>query len=143
MLIRLLMLGKTRRPEIRALLDDYSARIRRFADLEMQELRPDSPAALRRIELAPGATVVLLDAAGKSYSSEQFARWMGACRDRGAREIAFLCGAAGGFPDALSRRATMKMSLSPLTFSHELARAMLAEQIYRALALLAGHPYPK
>ena len=146
MLIRLLLLGKTRRPEIRVLLDDYAARIRRFADLEIQELREDSPAVRRggrRIELAGAATVVLLDAAGKEYSSEQFARWLGACRDRGAREIAFLCGAAGGFPDALARRATTKMSLSPLTFSHELARVMLAEQIYRAFAILAGHPYPK
>jgi 23S rRNA (pseudouridine1915-N3)-methyltransferase len=143
MLIRLLMLGKTRRPEIRALLDDYAARIRRFAELEMQELREDSPAALRRIEIASGATVVLLDAAGKHHDSEQFARWLGACRDRGAREIAFLCGAAEGFPESVAKRATTKMSLSPLTFSHELARVMLAEQLYRAFATLAGHPYPK
>ena len=143
MLIRLLMLGKTRRPEVRALLDDYAARIRRFADLEMNELRDDSAAALRRIEVAPGATVVLLDAAGKEYSSEQFARWLGDCRDRGARELVFLCGAASGFPEALAKRATTKMSLSPLTFSHELARVMLTEQLYRAFATLAGHPYPK
>ena len=143
MLIRMLMLGKTRRPEIRALLDDYAARIRRFAELEMAELREDSPAALRRIEIAPGATVVLLDASGKDYSSEQFAHWLGACRDRGVREIAFLCGAAQGFPESVAKRATTKMSLSPLTFSHELARVMLAEQLYRAFATLAGHPYPK
>ena len=143
MLIRVLMLRKTRRPEIRALLDDYASRIRRFADLEMTELREDSAAALRRIEVSPGATVVLLDAAGKQHTSEQFAKWLGACRDRGAREIVFLCGAASGFPESVSRRATAKMSLSPLTFSHELARVMLAEQIYRAFATLAGHPYPK
>ena len=143
MLIRVLMLGKTRRPEIRALLDDYAARIRRFAELEMTELREDSPAALRRIDIAPGATVVLLDAGGQEYTSEQFARWLGACRDRGVRQIAFLCGAASGFPEAVARRATTKLSLSPLTFSHELARVMLAEQLYRAFATLAGHPYPK
>jgi 23S rRNA (pseudouridine1915-N3)-methyltransferase len=146
MRIRLLMLGKTRRPEIRALLDDYSTRIRRFAELDMQELRQDSPAVRhggRRVELAPGATVVLLDAEGREFDSAQFARWLADCRDRGARDLVFLCGAAEGFPDALARRATMKMSLSPLTFSHELARVMLAEQIYRAFAQLAGHPYPK
>jgi 23S rRNA (pseudouridine1915-N3)-methyltransferase len=144
MRIRLLMLGKTRRPEIRALLDDYAARIRRFAEIELQELREDSPAAtLRRLEIAPGATVVLLDAGGKNYSSEKFARWLGDCRDRSAREIVFLCGAAEGFPEALAKRATTKLSLSPLTFSHELARVMLAEQLYRAFATLAGHPYPK
>ena len=146
MRIRLLMLGKTRRPEIRALLEDYTGRIRRFAELEMRELREDSPAVRhggRRIELTAGASVVLLDATGKEFSSEQFARWLGGCRDRGVREMVFLCGAAEGFPDSLARCATMKMSLSPLTFSHELARVMLAEQIYRALAQLAGHPYPK
>jgi 23S rRNA (pseudouridine1915-N3)-methyltransferase len=143
MLIRVLMLGKTRRPEIRALLDDYASRIRRFAELETTELREDSLAALRRIEIGPGATVVLLDAGGKERTSEQFAQWLGACRDRGAREIVFLCGAASGFPESVALRATTKMSLSPLTFSHELARVMLAEQLYRALATLAGHPYPK
>ena len=143
MRIRFLMLGKTRRPEIRALLEDYAGRIRRFAELELHELREDSPAAMRRVELAAGASVVLLDAGGKEFSSGQFARWLGGCRDRGVREMAFLCGAADGFPDAWARRASMKLSLSPLTFSHELARVMLAEQIYRALAELAGHPYPK
>jgi 23S rRNA (pseudouridine1915-N3)-methyltransferase len=143
MLIRVLMLGKTRRPEIRTLLDDYATRIRRFADLEIAELREDSPAAFRRIEIAPGATVVMLDAAGNENNSAQFARWLGTTRDRGAREIVFLCGAAGGFPEAIAKRATTRLSLSPLTFSHELARVMLAEQLYRAFATLAGHPYPK
>jgi 23S rRNA (pseudouridine1915-N3)-methyltransferase len=143
MLIRLLLLGKTRRQEIRALLDDYAARIRRSAQIEITEVREDSPAALRKIEVTPGATVVLLDDKGKQFSSEQFAKWLGDCRDRGVREIAFLCGAAEGFPDSLAKRATTKLSLSPFTFSHELARVMLAEQIYRAFAILSGHPYPK
>jgi 23S rRNA (pseudouridine1915-N3)-methyltransferase len=143
MKIQLVMLGKTRRPEIRALMDDYLARIRRFADLQLTELREDSAASLRKLTLDPAATVVLLDDAGKPQSSAQFAKWLGETRDRGAREIAFLCGGAEGFPEALRRRATQKLSLSSLTFSHELARAMLAEQLYRAFAILAGHPYPK
>jgi 23S rRNA (pseudouridine1915-N3)-methyltransferase len=143
MKIQLVMLGKTRRPEIRALMDDYLARIRRFADVQLTELREDSATSLRKLTLDPAATVVLLDDAGKPQSSAQFARWLGETRDRGAREIAFLCGGAEGFPEALRRRATQKLSLSSLTFSHELARAMLAEQLYRAFAILAGHPYPK
>jgi 23S rRNA (pseudouridine1915-N3)-methyltransferase len=143
MKIQLVMLGKTRRPEIRALMDDYLARIRRFADVQLTELREDSTASLRKLTLDPAATVVLLDDAGKPQSSAQFAKWLGETRDRGAREIAFLCGGAEGFPEALRRRATQKVSLSSLTFSHELARAMLAEQLYRAFAILAGHPYPK
>jgi 23S rRNA (pseudouridine1915-N3)-methyltransferase len=143
MKIHVVMLGKTRRPEIRALLDDYVARIRRFADVQLTELREDSAASLRKLALDSTATVVLLDDAGKPQTSAQFAKWLGETRDRGTREIVFLCGGAEGFPEVLRRRASQKLSLSSLTFSHELARAMLAEQLYRAFAILAGHPYPK
>jgi 23S rRNA (pseudouridine1915-N3)-methyltransferase len=143
MRIRLIFLGKTRRAEIRSLVEDYLARIRRFAPIEAIELREGSAAAARKLEFESGATVVLLDAAGKQLSSEPFAKWLGDLRDRGARELVFLCGDAEGFPEAVRRRATTKLSLSPLTFSHELARAVLAEQLYRAFTILAGHPYPK
>jgi 23S rRNA (pseudouridine1915-N3)-methyltransferase len=143
MKIHLVMLGKTRRPEIRKLMDDYLARVERFSDVQITELREDSAASLRKLALDSAATVVLLDDAGKLQTSSQFAKWLGETRDRGAREIVFLCGGAEGFPEALRARATQKLSLSSLTFSHELARAMLAEQLYRAFAILAGHPYPK
>jgi len=143
MKIHLVMLGKTRRPEIRALLDDYAGRVRRFAEIQFTELREDSAASVRKLDLDSAAVVILLDDAGKPQNSAQFARWLGEIRDRGAREIAFLCGGAEGFPEALRKRAAQKLSLSPLTYSHELARVMLAEQLYRAFAILAGHPYPK
>jgi 23S rRNA (pseudouridine1915-N3)-methyltransferase len=143
MKIHLVMLGKTRRPEIRALMDDYVERIRRFAEVQLTQLREDSAASLRKFSLDSAATVVLLDDAGKAQTSTQFARWLRETRDRGAREIVFLCGGAEGFPETLRRRATQKLSLSSLTFSHELARVMLAEQLYRAFAILAGYPYPK
>jgi 23S rRNA (pseudouridine1915-N3)-methyltransferase len=136
------LLGKTRRPAIRTLLDDYVARISRYAEIAVHEVRPDSAASLKKLDFS-GATTALLDAAGKQLSSRQFAAWIGSRRDRGEREIIFMCGAAEGFPETLQRHATARISLSPLTFSHELARVMLAEQIYRAFALLAGHPYPK
>ena len=64
-------------------------------------------------------------------------------RDRGTRDLVFLCGDAEGFPDALRASAKHKISLSTLTMPHEFARVVLAEQIYRAFAILAGHPYPK
>jgi 23S rRNA (pseudouridine1915-N3)-methyltransferase len=94
-------------------------------------------------QVGASAVVVLLDAPGKTYSSEAFANWLGEQRVRGVREIVFLCGDADGFPGELRERAHQKLSLSAMTFSHELARAMLAEQLYRAFAILSGSPYPK
>jgi 23S rRNA (pseudouridine1915-N3)-methyltransferase len=143
MKIRLVMLGKTRREETRTLFDDYAARIRRYAEIEVTELREASPAALRRLKIEPGATLVLLDAGGNQFTSQHFARWLGDLRDRAAREVVFLCGDAEGFPAELRSRATQRISLSTLTMPHEFARVVLAEQIYRAFAILAGHPYPK
>jgi 23S rRNA (pseudouridine1915-N3)-methyltransferase len=143
MKIRLLMLGKTRREEIRALLEDYVHRIERYAEIDVSELRDGSPAALRKLKIEPSATVVLLDAAGKQFTSQQFAHWLVDLRDRGARELIFLCGDAEGFPAELRAGAKQNISLSTLTMAHEFARVVLAEQIYRAFAILAGHPYPK
>ncbi len=143
MKIRLVMLGKTRREEIRALLDDYAARIRRYAEIEITELREASPAALRKLKMDPGATSGAARRRRKAVHSQQFARWLGDLRDRGAREVVFLCGDAEGFPAELRSRATQRISLSTLTMPHEFARVVLAEQIYRAFAILAGHPYPK
>ncbi len=136
------MLGKMRRAELRAVLEDYLTRVRHYAEIQTTELRADS-AALRKLRLDPAASVVLLEAAGKQLTSAQFARWLAECRDGGARELVFLCGDAQGFPEALRRLASAKLSVSALTLSHELARVVLAEQIYRAFAILAGHPYPK
>ena len=137
------MLGKTRREEVRALLEDFVARIRRYAEVEIVELRDASSAALRKLKLDAAGTVVLLDAAGKQFTSQQFARWLGDLRDRGTRELAFLCGDAEGFPEDLRAGAKQEISLSTLTLPHEFARVVLAEQIYRAFAIPACHPYPK
>jgi len=137
------MLGKTRRGEVRALLEDYAARIRRHAEIELLELRDGSSAEMRKFKLGAAARLVLLDDAGKQFTSAQFARWLGDLRDRGTRELVFLCGDAEGFPEAVRKQAAMKLSLTPLTLSHELTRVLLVEQVYRAFAILAGHPYPK
>ena len=137
------MLGKTRREEIRALLDDYAGRIRHYAGIEISELREASAGALRKLEVDSAATIILLDAAGKQFTSLEFARWLGDVRDRGTRELVFLCGGAAGFADEFRAAARQKISLSPLTMPHEFARVVLVEQIYRAFAILAGHPYAK
>jgi 23S rRNA (pseudouridine1915-N3)-methyltransferase len=142
MRIRLLMLGKTRRPELRAVLEDYVKRISRHLPIEITEVR-DEAAARKRLDADRAATVILLDAGGKNWESGAFAKWLGEQRDRGTRELIFLCGDAEGFPATLRERAQQKVSLSAMTFSHELARVMLVEQVYRALAILSGSPYPK
>jgi len=142
MKLRLLMLGKTRRPELRAILDDYVKRISRHSPIEINEVR-DEAAAIKRLDADRAATVVLLDAAGKNLDSNAFAKWVAEHRDRGTRELIFLCGDADGFPETLRQRARQKLSLSAMTFSHELARVMLAEQLYRAFTILSGSPYPK
>ena len=142
MKIRLLMLGKTRRAELRAVRDDYVKRVGRYATTEVVEVRDES-AMLKKLDAERAATVVLLDAGGKPLNSEEFAKWLGELRDRGTRELIFVCGDADGFPEAVRQRARQKLSLGAMTFSHELARVMLAEQLYRAFAILSGSPYPK
>jgi len=140
--IRLLMLGKTRRAEMRAVIDDYVKRISRQSPIEVTEVR-DGESTIKTLDADRAGTAILLDAAGKSFTSEAFAKWLGEQRDRGTREIIFVCGDADGFPPAVRERVPQKISLSAMTYSHELARAMLAEQIYRAFAILSGSPYPK
>jgi 23S rRNA (pseudouridine1915-N3)-methyltransferase len=142
MKICLLMLGKTRRPEMVAAIGDYVKRISRSCPIETVEVR-DAVAALKRLDANRAAASVLLDAGGKVYDSNAFAKWLGEQRDRGIREVIFLCGDADGFSDSLRERVRQKLSLSAMTYSHELARVMLAEQIYRAFAILSGSPYPK
>jgi 23S rRNA (pseudouridine1915-N3)-methyltransferase len=142
MKIRLLFLGKMRRPELRALLDEYVTRIGHQIPIEVTDVRDES-AALKKFDADRAATLIFLDAAGRSFSSEALAKWLGGLRDHGTRELIFVCGDAEGFPPRLLQRTHLKLSLSAMTFSHELARVMLAEQLYRAFAILSGSPYPK
>lgn len=136
------MLGKTRRVEVRAVIEDYVKRISRQSPIEVTEVR-DGEVAIKKLDADRAATAILLDAAGKNLDSSAFAKWLGELRDRGTRELIFVCGDADGFPAALRERVPQKISLSVMTYSHELARAMLAEQLYRAFAILSGSPYPK
>lgn len=84
---------------------------------------------------------VLLDERGKALSSEEFAALLGRWRDDGVREARFLIGAADGHGDDARRNADLLLSFGSLTWPHMLARAMLAEQLWRATSILAGHPY--
>jgi 23S rRNA (pseudouridine1915-N3)-methyltransferase len=143
MKIGVVMLGRTRNAEMRTLAEEYLKRIRNYAEIEVNELREGSAAALRKFKMPANATSVFLDASGKEFTSQEFANWIRKLRDGGARELVFFCGAAEGFPEELKSNKGVGISLSRLTMPHELARVVLLEQIYRAFAILAGHPYPK
>ena len=139
MKIHLFYIGKPRDPHLNALATQYLDRAGRYIRCEMREIQP------ARFDLAarhPSALKILLDPAGKTLDSAALAKLIGRTEDE-AREIVFVAGGADGFPPGWREKADLLLSLSALTFPHELARVMLAEQIYRALALLRGHPYPK
>jgi 23S rRNA (pseudouridine1915-N3)-methyltransferase len=84
---------------------------------------------------------VLTDSRGEAFSSERLAAWLGNRRDGGQQSIIFAIGPADGWSEQASRLAQTMLSFGPMTLPHELARLVLAEQIYRAFTILAGHPY--
>ena len=138
MKIRLVFLGKTRDPHLRALIEEYRRRLTRFTPIEILEQR----AATAKTWTQDGL-LALLDPAGKEFSSEEFARWLNRQQASGQRALTFVVGDAEGFPEEARRSAHLLLSLSKLTLPHELARLVLIEQLYRAFASLHGHPYPK
>jgi 23S rRNA (pseudouridine1915-N3)-methyltransferase len=83
----------------------------------------------------------MLDSRGESFSSEALAKWLGSRRDAGQQTIVFAVGPASGWSAGAQRQGQTLLSLGPMTLPHELARLVLAEQIYRAFTILAGHPY--
>ena len=91
--------------------------------------------------LPPGTKTVILDEKGKSLGSVAFAEQLGRWRDDGVRETRFLIGAADGFDDAARAQADLLINFGAMTWPHMMARAMLAEQLWRAASILAGHPY--
>jgi len=145
MRIRLVLLGKTRNPQVKALLEDYRARLARFTPVEIVEWKSTdgSPPALEAARGKGKAPIVLLDATGRELTSEEFARWLARQLNSGQKELVFLLGGAEGFPEETKKKADSLLSLSRLTMPHELARVVLLEQLYRAFALLREHPYPK
>ena len=139
MKIWLCFIGKPRDAAANSMAAEFVKRSARYAACEMREIRPD------RFDLwtkHPAALKVMLDPEGKLWTSAQFIDWI-ARAEIESRDVVFVIGGHDGLPDAWRRRADLLLSLSPMTFPHELARAMLAEQIYRAFTTLRGHPYPR
>ena len=142
-------IGKAGRGPERSLYDHYAGRIRWPLVLrEIEEKRKLPPAELVRREgellleaVPPKSVLIALDRRGKVLDSEAFAKRLERWRDDSTQDLAFLIGGADGHGEPLLARASLVVSFGAMTWPHLLARAMLAEQIYRAQQLLAGHPY--
>jgi 23S rRNA (pseudouridine1915-N3)-methyltransferase len=137
--IFLYFIGRPKDAHANGLAGDFAGRIARYTAVEMREIRPE------RFDLwskHPSARKILLDPAGKTMDSAAFTSLVSRAEMEG-RDLVFAIGGHDGLPSGWAARADLVLSLSAMTFSHEFARAMLAEQIYRALATLRGHPYPR
>ena len=153
MKLRVVWTGKTKDARLRALIDDYLKRLSHFAKCEVSELRESSGSEKKagidrdskRISdgLRQDAVNVLLDPGGSEWSSHDLARELHQWQDGGTKEVTFIVGGPSGVSEELSKRVNKRLSLSRLTLTHEMARLVLVEQLYRAYTIIHGLPYQK
>jgi 23S rRNA (pseudouridine1915-N3)-methyltransferase len=148
--LRVLWVGKNRDPWVKEVVAEYAGRIRRYAPLELGEARDEKGAEaeeMRRREcerlekmVPPGATLLLLDERGEQLDSPGLAAYIGKQRDTGTGELVFAIGGAYGFSEEFRQRGRL-LALSKMTFTHQMVRVFLLEQIYRAFTILNNEPY--
>ncbi|MGN5375615.1 23S rRNA (pseudouridine(1915)-N(3))-methyltransferase RlmH [Sphingomonas hankookensis] len=136
MLLHIVARGRIGRSPEGELIDRYLKRV--GWPTKITEL-PDTGGKMPAVE--PGTRIVMLDEKGRDLPSRAFATQLGRWRDDGVRETRFLLGAADGFDDAARDTADLLLAFGRATWPHLMARAMLAEQLWRATSILAGHPY--
>ena len=154
MRLRILWVGKTKNAPIRALCADYVERLRRFLACEIIETR--DLARSRRVRglellsveaeelerfLPEGCRMIVLDAVGKQMSSAELARYLEGELNRGTRDLAFVIGSPEGLDRRMGDRAQLKLSLGKMTWTHEMCRVLLLEQLYRAMCIIRNIPY--
>lgn len=139
MKVFLYFIGKPRDPHTNQIAAEFIQRASRFSPTQMMEIRPEKTDLWAK---HPGAQKIFLDPAGKQLTSESFSAMFEKAGMLG-RDLVFLIGGADGLPPQWRERADLLLSVSAMTLPHELARAIVAEQIYRAFAILHGHPYPR
>ena len=135
MKIWLYYIGKARDTHANAMAEEYIKRSTRYATCEMREIHP---ARFDPWAKHPAAKKILLDPLGKALDSAGFIAQV-----QKSNDMVFVIGGSDGLPAEWRPRADLLLALSPMTMPHELARVMLAEQVYRALTTLRGHPYPR
>lgn len=155
MRIDLLFLGKTKRNYLAAGIDDFCGRLERYAEINIRILKDVKPAgkpdlrikdeegAILLAHLEPKSLLVVLDPGGRQFSSEKLAVSLGEWRDCGKNHLTIVLGGALGLSAAVLARADLVLSLSQMTFTHEMARLLIVEQLYRAFNILTGTGYHK
>jgi 23S rRNA (pseudouridine1915-N3)-methyltransferase len=147
------VVGKPRDSALAAAISDYETRAARYWPLEVHEVKEErgkiaaAEVVKRETEklmavVPPGATLVVCDAAGENYTSEQFAAWMQNARES-ARDVAFIIGGAHGLSSEVKDAAARRLAMGKWTVPHEMARLILAEQLYRAGTIVRREPYHK
>ncbi len=152
--IKLLFVGKTDSPEIQKLMQEYQRRLSRFVPIEVEEL-PDlknrkrlsqeeqklEEGRLIKAAIGPQDQVVLLDERGKEPISLQLAKMVEGWQMTVARKLVLVIGGPYGFSDEIYQAYPERLSLSRLTFNHQMVRLFLIEQVYRAYTIIHNHPY--
>jgi len=154
MKITLLTVGKTDKDWVRQGLDIYVSRLKHYIPFtlsEIPELKNVSSLTSAQIkqkegdlilkQIRPGDDLILLDERGKQFSSVELAKNLQDKISYSGRDIVFVIGGAYGFSDAVYERADSRISLSRMTFSHQMVRTIVAEQLYRAFTIMRGEPY--
>ena len=154
MRVLVIVVGKPREPGLAAAIEEFETRAARYWPLDVHEVREEPARSAsaeqvrdregeRLLAKAPaGAEVIACDAGGEAMSSEEFAQWLQRKREA-ARSVALLIGGAFGLSSAVRAKAKSRLSLAAWTLPHELARLVLAEQLYRAGTIIRGEPYNK
>ena len=150
MRFRFVWIGKTKHKNWRALQDEYLVRLSHFVKFEITEIRDSVGREGSEIEgkrilenLNQSSLVCLLDVSGRQGSSHELAETIEKWQNRGLKEIAFVIGGATGVSPEVVEKADYSLSLSRLTLTHEMARVVLIEQLYRAFTIIKGFPYQK
>lgn len=150
MKFRFIWVGKTKDKNLKALQNEYLRRLSRFISCEISEIKDSAASEGSEIEgerilasLNPKTFAVALDPAGEMVSSPGLAKNIEKWQLRGVKEVAFIIGGADGISSRVAEKADISLSLSILTFTHEMARVVLLEQLYRAYTIIKGFPYQK
>ena len=154
MKIKLICVGKTGKKFLEEGEQEYVKRLRyylTFDRIELPDVKQSRTLSEEQIKsresemiqarIQPGEKVFLLDEKGKEFNSEQFAEFLQKQFNQGGQAIVFVIGGPYGFSDALYKSATGKISLSKMTFSHQMVRMFFVEQLYRSMTILRGEPY--